>query len=87
MDIRYTIDQTEAILENTNTYLDSVLERRENDIVQEGLIGTIWEGIKMIFTAVIKTIVWLWKKLVSFVKLIVNGIKSLFGFILSKSHE
>lgn len=80
MDIRYTIDQTEAILENTNTYLDSVLERRENDIVQEGLIGTIWEGIKMLFTAVIKTIVWLWKKLVSFVKLIVDGIKWLFGF-------
>ncbi|MDY5646964.1 MAG: hypothetical protein SPF22_08180 [Candidatus Onthovivens sp.] len=85
MYINYIIDQTESILENTNTYLDSVLEKRENEIVQEGVIGTIWEGIKMLFTAVIKAIVWLWKKLVSFVKLIVDGIKWLFGISSSSN--
>lgn len=85
MYINYVIDQTESILENTNTYLDSVLEKRENEIVQEGVIGTIWEGIKMLFSAVIKAIVWLWKKLVSFVKLIVDGIKWLFGISSSSN--
>lgn len=85
MYINYVIDQTESILENTNTYLDSVLEKRENEVVQEGVIGTIWEGIKMLFTAVIKAIVWLWKKLVSFVKLIVDGIKWLFGISSSSN--
>lgn len=85
MYINYVIDQTESILENTNTYLDSVLEKRENEIVQEGVIGTIWESIKMLFTAVIKAIVWLWKKLVSFVKLIVDGIKWLFGISSSSN--
>ena len=56
----------------------------DSEVVNEGILSSIWNAIKSIFKGVIKVLVAIWKVIVAVVKKIWNGLKALYRFIFGK---
>ena len=83
--IQNSIQTIEWNINVIESYLDSVIEEYKLDpmevfgAVEEGILSTVWKGIKELAKGVLSLIVKLWNGLTSLVKFFFRKIKSFFG--------